>query len=134
MTCTDGGEDNSSVHATYHEDQVTLGSDLLSAETRKTIVGVSVGVFVCPLCIRMRAREHTVHYVIGGAQAPGTLPVFPPPHQSTSSHLHPSLQAYAPSQTRVVEESTTVNVPQIPKIGVVVPTYIQLENGICPKV
>ena len=29
MTCTDGGEDNSPVHATYLEDQVTLGSDLL---------------------------------------------------------------------------------------------------------
>ena len=29
MTCTDGGEDNSPVHDTYHEDQVTLGSDLL---------------------------------------------------------------------------------------------------------
>ena len=28
MTCTDGGEDNSPVHDTYHEDQVTLGSDL----------------------------------------------------------------------------------------------------------
>ena len=31
MTCTDGGEDNSPVHDTYHEDvdQVTSGSDLL---------------------------------------------------------------------------------------------------------
>ena len=31
MTCTDGGEDNSPVHNTYHEfeDQVTLGADLL---------------------------------------------------------------------------------------------------------
>ena len=32
MTCTDGGEDNSPVHDTYQEfeDQVTLGSDLLT--------------------------------------------------------------------------------------------------------
>ena len=31
MTCTDGGEDNSPVHDTYHEfeDQVTSGTDLL---------------------------------------------------------------------------------------------------------
>ena len=28
ITCTDGGEDNSPDHATYHEDQVHFGTDL----------------------------------------------------------------------------------------------------------
>ena len=53
MTCTDGGEDNSPVHDTYHEDQVTLGSDLLIfgrvslLETEKQLGKYSGRVWAC---------------------------------------------------------------------------------------
>ena len=63
MTCTDGGEDNSPVHDTYHDfDQVTLGADLLvfgRESLRNKIFCLGVFVYLASGLIRMHTREPT---------------------------------------------------------------------------
>ena len=63
MTCTDGGEDNSPVHDTYHEDQVTLGADLL-VFGRESLFETKYSVWACLFylasgLLRMCTREPT---------------------------------------------------------------------------